>query len=243
MCKEDASKSVAGEPARVLRLGQGKTLDALHSLRIHREDRGALPVAEAEITAEPSGTLDEEKKGRILNLQVAPPHPTDRFQRIHAPTKPQQQQTRNVVKRRIEIHLRGVGQAAQPVPTHLDRVQRTLAEIGDEPDPADYGVWVPGIPVLIGDALDAAGTPDWLNGLILDGIVAGGGAVLDVMKQLAQEGMTMVVVTHEMGFAREVADRVIFMSDGYITEEGTPEEIFDHPKMERTQAFLRAVTQ
>ena len=69
------------------------------------------------------------------------------------------------------------------------------------------------------------------------------GEVLDTMKELAKQGMTMVVVTHEMGFAREVADRVIFMSDGYITEEGTPEEIFDHPKMERTQAFLRAVTQ
>ena len=69
------------------------------------------------------------------------------------------------------------------------------------------------------------------------------GEVLDTRKELAKQGMTMVVVTHEMGFAREVADRVIFMSDGYITEEGTPEEIFDHPKMERTQAFLRAVTQ
>ena len=69
------------------------------------------------------------------------------------------------------------------------------------------------------------------------------GEVLDTIKELAKQGMTMVVVTHEMGFAREVADRVIFMSDGYITEEGTPEEIFDHPKMERTQAFLRAVTQ
>ena len=69
------------------------------------------------------------------------------------------------------------------------------------------------------------------------------GEVLDVMKVLAKEGMTMVVVTHEMGFAREVADRVMFMSDGYITEEGTPEEIFDNPQQERTKAFLSAVTQ
>ena len=60
------------------------------------------------------------------------------------------------------------------------------------------------------------------------------GEVLEVMKQLAAEGMTMVVVTHEMGFAREVADRVIFMDGGYIVEEGTPEEIFSHPKEERT---------
>ena len=132
MCKEDASESVAGEPARVLRLGQGKTLDALHSLRIHREDRGALPVAEAEITAEPSGTLVEEKKGRFLFRQVAQPLPTVRFQGILAPEKHPALHGRNVVKRRIEIHLRGVGQAAKPVPTHLDRLQRTLTEIGDE---------------------------------------------------------------------------------------------------------------
>ena len=62
--------------------------------------------------------------------------------------------------------------------------------------------------------------------------------VLDVMRSLAEEGMTMVVVTHEMGFAREVADRVIFMEDGVVVEEGTPEEVFDHPKSERTKDFL-----
>ena len=59
------------------------------------------------------------------------------------------------------------------------------------------------------------------------------GEVLDVMKELAREGMTMVVVTHEMGFARDVADRIIFMDDGYIVEEEKPEEMFDHPKTER----------
>jgi len=67
------------------------------------------------------------------------------------------------------------------------------------------------------------------------------GEVLDVMKKLAQGGMTMVVVTHEMGFAKEVADRVIFMDDGMIVEEGTPEQIFNSPKNERTQSFLRKV--
>ena len=67
------------------------------------------------------------------------------------------------------------------------------------------------------------------------------GDVLNVMKQLADDGMTMLVVTHEMGFAREVADRVIFMYDGYILEEGTPEEIFSNPKHERTRQFLQSV--
>lgn len=67
------------------------------------------------------------------------------------------------------------------------------------------------------------------------------GEVLDVMKELARDGMTMAVVTHEMGFAREVADRVIFMADGKIVEVGTPEEIFDHPKSPRLQDFLAKV--
>ncbi|MCI6186915.1 MAG: amino acid ABC transporter ATP-binding protein [Spirochaetia bacterium] len=67
------------------------------------------------------------------------------------------------------------------------------------------------------------------------------GEVLEVMKDLAKEGMTMVVVTHEMGFAREVADRVIFMNDGYIEEEGTPQEIFQNPKSERLNQFLKSV--
>ena len=67
------------------------------------------------------------------------------------------------------------------------------------------------------------------------------GEVLELMKQLANEGMTMVVVTHEMGFAREVADRVIFMCDGKIAEEGTPEEIFTAPKNPRTKQFLDSI--
>ncbi|NJP40308.1 amino acid ABC transporter ATP-binding protein [Oscillospiraceae bacterium HV4-5-C5C] len=67
------------------------------------------------------------------------------------------------------------------------------------------------------------------------------GEVLDVMRKLAQQGMTMVVVTHEMGFARDVADRVIFMDNGYIVEEGTPRELFEHPRTERCQAFLSSV--
>lgn len=67
------------------------------------------------------------------------------------------------------------------------------------------------------------------------------GEVLEVMKQLAAEGMTMVVVTHEMGFAREVADRVVFMDGGYIVEEGTPEEVFGNPQNNRTQDFLNKV--
>src|SRR5574344_486414 len=67
------------------------------------------------------------------------------------------------------------------------------------------------------------------------------GEVLTVMKQLALDGMTMIVVTHEMGFAREVADRVVFMYDGMITEQGTPDQIFQHPQNERLKQFLKSV--
>ena len=67
------------------------------------------------------------------------------------------------------------------------------------------------------------------------------GEVLEVMKDLAREGMTTVVVTHEMGFAREVADRVLFMNEGYIEEEGSPDDIFQHPKSERLQQFFKSI--
>jgi ABC-type histidine transport system ATPase subunit len=67
------------------------------------------------------------------------------------------------------------------------------------------------------------------------------GEVLEVMKELAREGMTMVVVTHEMGFAREVSNRVVFLDNGKIAEEGTPDEIFGAPKCERLQTFLAKV--
>ena len=67
------------------------------------------------------------------------------------------------------------------------------------------------------------------------------GEVLEVMKSLAREGMTMVVVTHEMGFAKEVASRVIFMDGGRILEQGKPEDIFSNPKNERTRQFLNSI--
>lgn len=67
------------------------------------------------------------------------------------------------------------------------------------------------------------------------------GEVLKVMKQLAESGLTMLVVTHEMGFARDVADRIVFMDKGVIAEEGTPDQIFNHPKEERTREFLKRV--
>ena len=69
------------------------------------------------------------------------------------------------------------------------------------------------------------------------------GEVLEVMRQLALDGMTMLVVTHEMGFAREVADRIVFMEKGYIVEQGSPDEMFNHPKFDRTREFLWKITE
>ena len=69
------------------------------------------------------------------------------------------------------------------------------------------------------------------------------GEVLEVMRQLALDGMTMLVVTHEMGFAREVADRIVFMEKGFIVEEGSPDEMFNHPKFPRTREFLWKITE
>ena len=69
------------------------------------------------------------------------------------------------------------------------------------------------------------------------------GEVLEVMRQLALDGMTMMVVTHEMGFAREVADRIVFMEKGYIVEEGSPDEMFNHPRFDRTREFLWKITE
>ena len=69
------------------------------------------------------------------------------------------------------------------------------------------------------------------------------GEVLEVMRKLALDGMTMLVVTHEMGFAREVADRIVFMEKGYIVEEGSPDEMFNHPKFPRTREFLWKITE
>jgi putative lysine transport system ATP-binding protein len=66
------------------------------------------------------------------------------------------------------------------------------------------------------------------------------GEVLNIMKELAEEGMTMIIVTHEMGFARDVADRVVFMDQGQIEEQGTPEQLFNNPQSERTKEFLKA---
>jgi ABC-type polar amino acid transport system ATPase subunit len=83
--------------------------------------------------------------------------------------------------------------------------------------------------VMLFDEVTSALDPEMIN------------EVLDVMKTLAREGMTMVVVTHEMGFAREVSDRVIFMEDGRIVEEGTVQHFFTNPKEERTKRFLSQI--
>ena len=115
----------------------------------------------------------------------------------------------------------GVGEQAHKVPAQLSGGQQQRAAI------ARSHAMRP--KAMMFDEPTSALDPEMIN------------EVLDVMVELAREGMTMVVVTHEMGFARRVADRVVFMADGQIVEEGSPDEFFDHPKTQRARDFLDSI--
>ena len=137
------------------------------------------------------------------------------------------------------MHVRGTSQAdaEREAKKYLDRVG-LLAKANVYPDQLSGGqkqrvAIARGLcmqpKVILFDEPTSALDPEMVN------------EVLDIIKELAREGMTLVLVTHEMGFAREAADRVIFMADGNILEQGTPEEVFDHPKEERTKQFLSKI--
>ena len=119
--------------------------------------------------------------------------------------------------------LERVGLADQRRPVPGDPLRRPAAAGGDRAGAGD------GADVMLFDEPTSALDPELV------------GEVLDVMKGLAAEGMTMIVVTHEIGFAREVCDRVVFMDDGVVVEEGPPAEVFDRPQHARTQSFLSKV--
>ncbi|WP_144820319.1 amino acid ABC transporter ATP-binding protein [Marinobacter piscensis] len=115
----------------------------------------------------------------------------------------------------------GIGSQADKYPSHLSGGQQQRVAI------ARALAMEPGL--MLFDEPTSALDPEMI------------GEVLDVMRELAKEGMTMMVVTHEMGFAREVADRVIYIHEGQIVEQGKPDDVFDNPRNERTQAFLSRV--
>ncbi len=150
------------------------------------------------------------------------PHMTVKKNIMMAPTTLKKKNSEEAEKRAMELLARvGLAEKAESYPAELSGGQQQRVAIARalamDPD------------IMLFDEPTSALDPEMV------------GEVLDVMKELAHQGMTMVVVTHEMGFAREVADRVLFMDGGYICEEGTPQEVFGNPQQERTQDFLRKV--
>lgn len=150
------------------------------------------------------------------------PHMTCIKNVAYAPIKVKKMDKEEAYKKGMELlDMVGLANKADDYPNHLSGGQKQRVAIARalamEPD------------IMLFDEATSALDPEIT------------GEVLEVMKRLAEEHMTMVVVTHEMGFAREVADRVVFMDHGKVVEEGTPEEIFGNPKNERLKSFLSTV--
>lgn len=150
------------------------------------------------------------------------PHMTCIKNVAYAPIKVKKMDKEEAYKKGMELlDMVGLASKADDYPNHLSGGQKQRVAIARalamEPD------------IMLFDEATSALDPEIT------------GEVLEVMKRLAEEHMTMVVVTHEMGFAREVADRVVFMDHGKVVEEGTPEEIFGNPKNERLKSFLSTV--
>lgn len=150
------------------------------------------------------------------------PHMTCIKNVTYAPIKVKKMDKEEAYKKGMELlDMVGLASKADDYPNHLSGGQKQRVAIARalamEPD------------IMLFDEATSALDPEIT------------GEVLEVMKRLAEEHMTMVVVTHEMGFAREVADRVVFMDHGKVVEEGTPEEIFGNPKNERLKSFLSTV--
>lgn len=163
-----------------------------------------------------------EKMGMVFQQFNLFPHKTVLENLTIAPLKVKKVSKEQAEKKALELLERvGLTNKAKAYPSSLSGGQKQRIAIARalamEPD------------VMLFDEPTSALDPEMV------------GEVLSVMKDLAKEGMTMVVVTHEMGFAREVANRVLFMADGEILEDGTPEQIFNEPKNPRTQQFLQSI--
>lgn len=166
--------------------------------------------------------LHRQKMGMVFQHFNLFPHKTIMENMILAPVEVKHVPKEEAKKKAMELLERvGLADRAETYPIQLSGGQKQRVAIvralAMEPD------------VMLFDEPTSALDPEMV------------GEVLEVMKQLAKEGMTMVVVTHEMGFAREVGDRVLFMADGKIAESGTPKDIFEHPQCARLQDFLAKV--
>ena len=166
--------------------------------------------------------VHRQKMGMVFQHFNLFPHKTIMDNMILAPMKVKKMAEADAKKRAMELLNRvGLGDRADAYPIQLSGGQKQRIAIVRAlmMDPE----------VMLFDEPTSALDPEMV------------GEVLDVMKELADTGMTMVVVTHEMGFAREVGNRVLFMADGKLVEQGTPEDIFEHPKHPRLQEFLSKV--
>ena len=166
--------------------------------------------------------LHRQKMGMVFQQFNLFPHLTVLRNLTIAPTKLLGEQKQSAEEKAKELLKRvGLGDKANAYPNQLSGGQKQRVAI--------VRALAMSPEVMLFDEPTSALDPEMV------------GEVLEVMKELAREGMTMVVVTHEMGFAREVADRVVFMADGVIAEEGTPEQIFANPQNPRTKQFLQKV--
>lgn len=201
--------------------GSGKStfLRCLNTLELPDEGEIIIEGEKLNIKDKKDTRLKIEKMGMVFQNFNLFPHMTVEQNVIEAPITVKKEKKEDVLKKGNElINKVGLGDKKDYYPSKLSGGQKQRVAIARalamDPD------------IMLFDEPTSALDPELV------------GEVLNVMKDLAKEGMTMVVVTHEMGFAREVGDRVIFMDGGKIVEEGNPEDIFSNPKEERTKAFL-----
>ena len=203
--------------------GSGKST-FLRCLNLLETPTGGDVIFEGESVMKAGKNINQlrERMGMVFQQFNLFPHLSVLENICIAPIKVKKAQRADIELRALKLLDRvGLGDKAKAYPAQLSGGQKQRVAIvralAMEPD------------VMLFDEPTSALDPEMV------------GEVLDVMKSLAREGMTMVVVTHEMGFAREVGDRVLFMDEGIIMEQGTPEEIFGNPQNPRTQDFLRKV--
>ena len=203
--------------------GSGKST-FLRCLNLLETPTGGDVIFEGESVMKAGKNINQlrERMGMVFQQFNLFPHLSVLENICIAPMKVKKAQRADIELRALKLLDRvGLGDKAKAYPAQLSGGQKQRVAIvralAMEPD------------VMLFDEPTSALDPEMV------------GEVLDVMKSLAREGMTMVVVTHEMGFAREVGDRVLFMDEGIIMEQGTPEEVFGNPQNPRTQDFLRKV--
>ena len=203
--------------------GSGKST-FLRCLNLLETPTGGDVIFEGESVMKAGKNINQlrERMGMVFQQFNLFPHLSVLENICIAPMKVKKAQRAQIELRALKLLDRvGLGDKAKAYPAQLSGGQKQRVAIvralAMEPD------------VMLFDEPTSALDPEMV------------GEVLDVMKSLAREGMTMVVVTHEMGFAREVGDRVLFMDEGIIMEQGTPEQVFGNPQNPRTQDFLRKV--